>query len=100
MLMPCCPSAGPTGGAGVALPAGSCRVMTALTFFAIESYSPEGTPLDENTSPEGTLLGANAFPRRGPRWGEKTAPEGTPKGRLCLDNALDLQEVQLNGCLS
>src|SRR5712691_12398571 len=34
MLMPCWPSAGPTGGAGVALPAGNCRVMTALIFFA------------------------------------------------------------------
>src|SRR5437763_6707932 len=33
MLMPCWPSAGPTGGAGVALPAGNCSVMTALTFL-------------------------------------------------------------------
>src|SRR5258708_37691563 len=35
MLMPCWPKAGPTGGAGVALPAGSWSVMTALTFLAI-----------------------------------------------------------------
>ena len=34
MLMPCWPRAGPTGGAGVALPAGSCSVMTAFTFLA------------------------------------------------------------------
>ena len=34
MLMPCWPSAGPTGGAGVALPAGNWSVMTAFTFFA------------------------------------------------------------------
>src|SRR3954470_11749940 len=35
MLMPCGPSAVPTGGAGVALPAGSCRVRTVRIFFAI-----------------------------------------------------------------
>src|SRR5579875_2544003 len=33
MLTPCCPSAGPTGGAGVAFPAGSCNLTTATTFF-------------------------------------------------------------------
>ena len=27
MLTPCCPSAGPTGGAGVALPAGICNLI-------------------------------------------------------------------------
>src|SRR5689334_21351861 len=40
MLMPCWPSAGPTGCAGVALPAGSCSVSTALTrldnFYSFE----------------------------------------------------------------
>ena len=34
MLMPCGPSAVPTGGAGVALPAGSCRVRTVRIFLA------------------------------------------------------------------
>src|SRR3954462_2562852 len=34
MLMPCGPSAVPTGGAGVALPAGSCRVRTIRIFLA------------------------------------------------------------------
>src|SRR5690242_17859826 len=34
MLMPCWPSAGPTGCAGVALPACICNLMTARTFFA------------------------------------------------------------------
>src|SRR6202165_2465883 len=33
MLMPCGPSAVPTGGAGVALPAGSSSLRTARTFF-------------------------------------------------------------------
>src|SRR6476660_4729095 len=33
MLMPCGPSAVPTGGAGVALPAGSCRVRTMRIFL-------------------------------------------------------------------
>ena len=33
MLTPCGPSAVPTGGAGVAAPAGSCTLTTALSFF-------------------------------------------------------------------
>src|SRR6185436_19365063 len=33
MFRPCCPSAGPTGGAGVALPSGHCSLMMAVTFF-------------------------------------------------------------------
>src|SRR5205085_4404568 len=35
MLMPCWPSAGPTGGAGVALPALHCSCTMAWTGFAI-----------------------------------------------------------------
>jgi hypothetical protein len=35
MLMPWLASAGPIGGAGVALPASICKVITAFTFFAI-----------------------------------------------------------------
>src|SRR5437763_10645833 len=33
MLTPCCPSAGPTGGAGVAAPASICSLMIAASFF-------------------------------------------------------------------
>src|SRR5208282_4142457 len=35
MLTPCGPSAVPTGGAGVALPAGICSFTEPVTFFAI-----------------------------------------------------------------
>src|SRR5262245_16190261 len=35
MLTPCWPSAGPTGGAGVAFPAGICNLSLPITFFAI-----------------------------------------------------------------
>ena len=35
MLMPCGPSAGPTGGAGLALPAWSCSLTMPETFFAM-----------------------------------------------------------------
>src|SRR5690349_15364346 len=35
ILTPCGPSAVPTGGAGVALPAGICSFTSAVTFFAI-----------------------------------------------------------------
>jgi hypothetical protein len=33
MLMPCWPRAGPTGGAGVALPAGICSFTNPVIFF-------------------------------------------------------------------
>src|SRR4029453_7893997 len=35
MLTPCWPSAGPTGGAGLADPAGICSLMRGRTFFAM-----------------------------------------------------------------
>src|SRR6266550_1507065 len=33
MLTPCCPRAGPTGGAGLAAPAWICSLMIAVSFF-------------------------------------------------------------------
>src|SRR5579872_2242344 len=38
MFTPCWPSAGPTGGAGVAFPAAICSFTNAETFFAIGLY--------------------------------------------------------------
>ncbi|WP_245151929.1 hypothetical protein [Prochlorococcus marinus] len=35
ILTPCCPKAGPTGGAGLALPACRASLITATIFFAI-----------------------------------------------------------------
>ena len=35
IFTPCCPSAGPTGGAGVALPAAICNLIYPSTFLAI-----------------------------------------------------------------
>src|SRR5215203_3199313 len=35
MLMPCCPSAGPTGGAGEAWPPGACSLIVVRTFLAM-----------------------------------------------------------------
>src|ERR1700759_2452371 len=35
MLTPCWPSAGPTGGDGLALPAGSCNLTYPVIFFAM-----------------------------------------------------------------
>src|SRR5699024_6654461 len=35
IFTPCCPNAGPTGGAGVAFPAGICNFINPTTFFAI-----------------------------------------------------------------
>src|SRR5262245_61850364 len=55
MLMPCAPSAGPTGCAGVALPAGICRLTTALTRFAIRSLlsRSQGYKTPAQTRPPG-----------------------------------------------
>src|SRR5712692_7301710 len=36
MFTPCCPRAGPTGGAGLAFPAGICNLTRVLTSFAID----------------------------------------------------------------
>jgi len=33
MFTPCCPNAGPTGGAGVAFPAGKASLINAVIFF-------------------------------------------------------------------
>ena len=35
MLQPACPSAGPIGGAGLAAPAGICKRIKPVTFFAL-----------------------------------------------------------------
>src|SRR5690242_9043461 len=42
MLMPCWPSAGPTGGAGEAWPPGACSLMVVRTFLAIKGFPPRG----------------------------------------------------------
>src|SRR5580704_14739215 len=41
MLICACPSAGPTGGAGVALPAAICNFTKPVTFFAMISLPPQ-----------------------------------------------------------
>ena len=41
MFTPACPSAGPTGGAGVALPAGICNLTYPVTFFAMMNTFPD-----------------------------------------------------------
>src|SRR5436190_9805307 len=37
IFTPCCPRAGPTGGAGLACPAGICNLISPTTFFAIKN---------------------------------------------------------------
>src|SRR5579871_1139208 len=70
MLTPCGPSAVPTGGAGVALPAGNCNFTIAWTFFAI------------------------AVPRN-PRRGTSFAPAQKLTRKL-LGHFLDLHEIELD----
>src|ERR1700757_1597965 len=56
MLMPCGPSAVPTGGAGVALPAWSSSLSTARTFFLpiflVDFLDLEQVQLDGRLAPE------------------------------------------------
>src|SRR5712692_5994031 len=57
MLTPCWPSAGPTGGAGVAFPAGMCSFTNPTTFFAmpwprLELLDLEEVELDRRRPPE------------------------------------------------
>src|SRR5438093_1933086 len=57
MLMPCGPSAVPTGGAGVALPACSSSLSTARTFFLligalVDLLDLEQIQLDGSLAPE------------------------------------------------
>src|SRR5881394_1635828 len=44
MLTPCWPSAGPTGGAGLACPPGICNLMMPVTFLAIKPMRCFGNP--------------------------------------------------------
>src|SRR5215211_9132467 len=44
MFTPCWPSAGPTGGAGLAAPAGICSLIRVRTFFAIGGGEDSGRP--------------------------------------------------------
>src|SRR5262249_35025942 len=53
MLTPCWPSAGPTGGDGLAFPAGICSLTTAWTFFAMsEPFDLVVLELDRGEPPE------------------------------------------------
>src|ERR687897_2564883 len=53
MLTPCGPSAVPTGGAGVAAPAGHCNFTIALIFFAISSPVASAHQGDSHNDPCG-----------------------------------------------
>src|SRR5438132_8631345 len=48
MFTPCCPRAGPTGGAGLAFPAGICNLTRVLTSFAKTCPFPL-QPLDQRS---------------------------------------------------
>src|SRR5512144_1502459 len=53
ILTPCWPSAGPTGGDGLALPAGICSFTIACTFFAMsEPFDLVVLELDRGQPPE------------------------------------------------
>src|SRR5262249_27370561 len=51
MLTPCCPSAGPIGGAGFALPAGTWSLIWAVIFLAILKWVWRACPGGQKLSP-------------------------------------------------
>src|SRR5580704_4302319 len=65
MFTPCGPSAVPTGGAGVALPAGSCNLMVVCTFFGGMFPLPQKffAAGGDKSPPLQNLLVIPAFPR-------------------------------------
>src|SRR5487761_2234924 len=96
MLTPCGPSAVPTGGAGVALPAGICSFTEPVTFFAITKPSlqslsprsrlglyPESQPATAAPYFAGAIAGS--ITAHSPKHGENTL--------RCL---FHLQEIQLH----
>src|SRR5712691_7162035 len=52
MFTPCWPSAGPTGGAGVAFPAGMCSLMYPVIFFISDLLHLQELELDGSRAPE------------------------------------------------
>src|ERR1700710_1318167 len=81
MLTPCWPSAGPTGGAGLAAPAWICSLISPVTFFffgAMGVVFLSGVPL--------------RFRRAFARWADASAPKSLDLG--------DLGEGQFDGCLA
>src|SRR5215203_2001223 len=60
MLTPCCPSAGPTGGAGLAAPAGIWSLISVRTFLAMS----DGRAYREEFATPGRAGGGRRAPRR------------------------------------
>src|SRR5437660_11794385 len=64
MLICACPSAGPTGGAGVALPAAICSFTEPVTFFAISQFPFKLVILRRLVLPPKDLSGLRRAPGR------------------------------------
>ena len=101
MLMPCGPSAVPTGGAGVALPAGSWRVRTMRTFLATSrgSFLAGRGPVSADRARPGQGGGEHTSERTSVRERVRAAPptkrpQPGPSGRC--SQFFDLEEVQLD----
>src|SRR6188474_1708032 len=106
MLMPCGPSAVPTGGAGVAAPAGSCRVRTVRIFLATGSV-----PVLSSGRQPGERRVGRSRPRR--RLRSRSRERAHACGRASersrqrrhgaserRSQLLDLEEVKLDRCLA
>src|SRR5229473_5482443 len=104
MLMPCGPSAVPTGGAAVAFPAWICTLTTALIFFAIslfhQLFDLEEVELDRRLTAEDrhedldlVALGVDLVDDA-VEVGERTV--GDPDGLALRERDLVLRRVELD----
>src|ERR1700739_957241 len=75
MFTPCGPSAVPTGGAGVALPAGSCNLMVVCTFFGGMFPLPQNFHGGVNTPLQKPLGSAQLFHAGKIEFNRRGAPE-------------------------
>src|SRR5579862_7056261 len=110
MLTPAWPSAGPTGGAGVAAPAGICSLICPMTFLAIfSSFSGSHLRSSPCSCPHRLRRPVEAHSKRlsdrpphpliplpTPPGGKGTPPPSLSKWRFFLLDLLHLREVELD----
>src|SRR5437879_4740804 len=92
MFTPCWPSAGPTGGDGFALPAGSCSLTIPVTFFISLSSSWSERPLPASHRLRLLHLHEVQLDRRGAAEDRHQHPHAALVGVHFLDGAVEVRE--------
>src|SRR5579863_551878 len=92
MLTPCGPSAVPTGGAGVAFPAGICSFTEPVIFFAITNFSSTYKSAGDKIT-SGTLRGLFDLQEVQLHWGRAAKNRHQHAQRIAL--GIDLVHLAL-----